>query len=71
MATGRPVGLELTDEEAFALLELCMTSPEKLTNVSELALKKLAEFCSKSNSTYQIIKSESYLKCCEPTRAEA
>ena len=44
-----PEGLELTEEEAFALLGLCLTSPTKLDVVSEKALKKLAEYCSKSN----------------------
>ena len=44
-----PQGLELTEEEAFALLGLCLTSPNKLDVVSEKALKKLAEYCSHSN----------------------
>jgi hypothetical protein len=56
MTTGRnPAGLELTEEEAFALLGLCMTSPTALDAVSEKALKKLAEFCitnSNHNSKY-------------------
>ncbi len=38
-------GLQLTEEEAFALLGLCMTSPQKLDVTSEKALKKLASFC--------------------------
>lgn len=41
----RPAGLELTEEEAFALLALCMTSPQKLDATSEKAIKKLASFC--------------------------
>ena len=38
-------GLELTEEEAFALLTLCLTSPQKLDATSEKALKKLASYC--------------------------
>ena len=38
-------GLELTEDEAFALLGMCMTSPQVLDSVSETALRKLAEFC--------------------------
>ncbi len=37
--------LQLTEEEAFALLELAMTSPQKLTKVSEEAIHKLADYC--------------------------
>lgn len=47
-----PVGVELTEEEAFALLGLCLTSPQALDAISEKALKKLARFCI-SNSNYQ------------------
>jgi hypothetical protein len=50
MAAGnRPEGLKLTEEEAFALLGLCLTSPTGLDAVSEKALRKLAEYCSDSN----------------------
>jgi hypothetical protein len=51
MATGRnPAGLELNEDEAFALLGLCLTSPQALDAVSEKALRKLAEYCiSRSN----------------------
>lgn len=38
--------LELTEEEAFKLLELCMTSPQALDATAEVALKKLAQYCS-------------------------
>lgn len=38
-------GLELTEEEAFALLELAMTSPQHLDAVSETAIHKLAGYC--------------------------
>jgi len=51
-------GLELTEDEAFALLGLCLTSPTKLDVTSEKALKKLAEYCSQSN--YHSWKSTSY-----------
>jgi hypothetical protein len=37
--------LHLTEEEAFALLGLCMTSTERVDGVSQEALKKLADFC--------------------------
>lgn len=38
-------GLELSEDEAFALLGLCMTSPDKLDNDAEQAMRKLADFC--------------------------
>jgi hypothetical protein len=43
--------LNLTEEEAFALLELCMTSTQQLNATSEHALRKLANYC--KNSHYQ------------------
>ena len=39
-------GLKLTEEEAFSLLGLCLTSPNRLDAISEKALRKLAEYCS-------------------------
>lgn len=39
-------GLELTEEEAFALLSLCITSPVSVDEVSKQAILKLAEYCS-------------------------
>jgi hypothetical protein len=46
MSTGPdPGGLKLTEEEAFSLLGLCLTSPQGLDAVSERALRKLAEYC--------------------------
>lgn len=39
--------LQLTEEEAYAILGLCLTSPQKLDGISEVALKKLADFCSR------------------------
>ena len=51
MTTGKPEGLKLTEEEAFSLLGMCLTSPQGLDAVSERALRKLAEYCtSKSNN---------------------
>jgi hypothetical protein len=50
MAIGKnPEGLKLTEEEAFALLGLCLTSPTRLDAISEKALRKLAEYCSDSS----------------------
>lgn len=40
--------LDLTVDEAYALLELAMTSPVKLDPVSEAAIQKLARFCRKA-----------------------
>lgn len=37
--------LELTEDEAYALLGLCLTSPNRLDAESERALRKLAEYC--------------------------
>jgi hypothetical protein len=60
MPTGNlPAGLKLTEEEAYALLGLCLTSPQGLDATSERALRKLAEFCSRSqlhsNHSYEPI----------------
>jgi hypothetical protein len=41
--------LNLKEEEAFALLELCMTSTQQLNATSELALRKLANYCKDSH----------------------
>jgi hypothetical protein len=38
-------GLELTGEEAFSLLMLALTSPQKLDATSERAVRKLAAYC--------------------------
>lgn len=58
MATGKiPSGLQLTEEEAFALLGLCLTSPSGLDNVSERALRKLAEYCSTTSNHKSIASS--------------
>ena len=45
MATGNPAGFRLTEDEAFALLAMCLTSPHGLDATSENALRKLAEYC--------------------------
>lgn len=42
--------LQLTEEEAFALLSLCVMSEEQLDAVSETAIKKLADYCRKDNT---------------------
>lgn len=62
MTTGHPAGLELTEEEAFALLAMCLTSPHGLDATSETALRKLAEYAiSKSNhKDTQLIDLRSY-----------
>ena len=44
-AATQRVALELDEEEAYALLGLCMTSPCRLDADSERALRKLAEYC--------------------------
>lgn len=51
MATGNTDGLKLTEEEAFALLAMCLTSPHSLDATSEQALRKLAAYATlvKSN----------------------
>jgi hypothetical protein len=45
-----PGGLRLTEEEAFALLGLCLTSPTGLDATSEKALRKLAEYCTSGSN---------------------
>jgi len=47
MSTGNDPegGLKLSEEEAFSLLGLCLTSPQGLDATSERALRKLAEYC--------------------------
>jgi len=56
--------LDLTEEEAFALLTLSMLSEGKLDKTSERALNKLADYCrSKINCHH------STAKACEFTEA--
>jgi hypothetical protein len=46
MNTGfSPEELRLTEDEAFSLLGLCLTSPNRMDAVSERALRKLADYC--------------------------
>ncbi len=45
-----PDGLKLTEDEAYALLGLCLTSPTKLDATSEKALRKLAGYCKKQSN---------------------
>ena len=40
-------GLKLTEEEAYALLSLCITSPVVVDETAQVAILKLAEYCSK------------------------
>jgi len=52
MHTGQTEGLQLSEEEAYSILTLCLTSPQGLDAVSEKALRKLAAYCSaKKNSS--------------------
>ncbi len=46
MTTGNTEGLQLSEEEAYSILTLCLTSPQGLDAVSEKALRKLAAYCS-------------------------
>jgi hypothetical protein len=55
MTTGYPEGLKLTEEEAFALLGLALTSPQSLDATSERALRKLAEYCTSIGHSTGII----------------
>ncbi len=41
--------LLLTEEEAYSLLMMCMVSPHKVDPVTEVALRKLANFCKTSH----------------------
>jgi hypothetical protein len=69
MTTGEePEGLQLTEEEAYSLLNLCLTSPQGLDATSERALRKLAEYCTSSNS---IIKPQRFQSRRELDRAGA
>ena len=54
MALGKyPAGFTLTEEEAFALLAMCLTSPHGLDATSETALRKLAEYCIETSNHNQ------------------
>lgn len=43
-------GLKLSEEEAYAILSLCLTSPTRIDSTSEKALRKLAAFCCKESN---------------------
>lgn len=45
MMESSPERLELTEDEAFALLGLCLTSGMPLDAESEKAVRKLAAYC--------------------------
>ena len=47
MKTHSQVGLRLTEDEAFALLELALASPGDLDATASQALEKLARYCSR------------------------
>jgi hypothetical protein len=51
----KPAGLELTEEEAYAILAMCLTSPQGIDGTSEAAIRKLAAFCIElSNRTHAV-----------------
>ncbi len=58
MTHGIPEGLKLSEEEAFAILALCLTSPQRLDANSEKALRKLAEYCTKHCTHIESIKKQ-------------
>jgi len=43
-------GLDLTEAEAFALLDLAVTSPQELNAEAEQAIQKLAALCKQMES---------------------
>ena len=49
-------GLKLTEDEAFALLGLCLTSPGPVDEETAVAMRKLAAYCSQRSekSNYPI-----------------
>ena len=38
-------GLELSEDEAGVLLDMCLTSPNRMSPIAQRALRKLAEYC--------------------------
>lgn len=61
-----PDGLKLTEDEAYALLSLCLTSPNGLDATSERALRKLADYCtsqSHSRENHIVQPQEFHLTC--------
>ena len=59
-------GLKLTEEEAYALLSLAMTSPQLLDANSEKALRKLAEYCANNCNHYINIEATRDLRSAQP-----
>lgn len=51
-------GLQLNDEEANALLAMCLTSPHKLDGIAESALRKLAHYCIQTSNHKEHIEIE-------------
>jgi len=46
MNTGeKPAALQLSEEEAYALLVMCLMSPHGIDKTTESALRRLAEYC--------------------------
>jgi hypothetical protein len=59
MTTGdNPAGLSLTEEEAYSILALCLTSPQGLDAVSERALRKLAEYCTSTRHSKEYLEED-------------
>ena len=50
MTTSTEEGLRLTEEEAFSLLAMALTSPNRLDAISERALRKLARYCTRQGN---------------------
>lgn len=66
------IDLRLTDEEATALLGLCLSSPFALDAVSEKALRKLADYCARNSNSIgssSIARSPNDDLNCEPVKA--
>lgn len=43
-------GLQLTEEEAYSLLVMCLMSPHGIDKTTESALRKLAEYCANQSN---------------------
>lgn len=63
MNTGpKPAGLELTEEEAYGLLAMCLTSPQGIDGTTEAGIRKLAAYCielSNRAHTFEILSGQS------------
>lgn len=62
-----PAELKLSEEEAYALLVMCLMSPHGIDKTTESALRKLAEYCAllsthKHSSAEMIDSKESQLE---------